>query len=449
MRDPSILPTGKSLPAALLPSGPLPSSGSLGGAPSPGVLLIEGSDFETFPVGGQLTMVRCLMKLFGPRVALVGMSKDGETIGQWMQKEIDGRAYWFLPVCRRQPLAAKPLIPARVSFYRGLRRFRRQILKIGCRNVFIQGLEVLLAVANWPWDSLCFDFPGVENPLRISRYWYARHLSALCERRFFAALDHVDVVFATADQASIARMVARSNGRLSPHRVFQLPTSVDTDVFHPAGMHKVRRSLGISLEAKVFVNAGRIGRFKGWEFLIDSFAQFESKRPGSLLIFAGDGEDRDALLAHAKLRNVASCVRITGFLPQSGVAEYLNAADVVLFGSFAEGWCTAMIEALACGKPLVSTPVSGTGELIQPNGNGFVVNDRDPAQYCKAMEEALALPGARQISLEIAAQYDLPHMGERLAQHWPPFRDPVSKDPVSRSLEFAQAAPPSGWPQAR
>ena len=406
----------------------------------PDVMLIEGSDYETFPVGGQLTMVRCLMKLYGPRLALVGMSKGDEPIGQWIEKSIDGIPYWFLSVCRRQPAAAKPLVPVRVTFFRALRRFRRQILEKGCRNVFVQGQEVLLAVADWEWDSLCFDFPGVENPLSLSRYWYGQHLAALYEKRLFAALDHCDVVFATADKAAIARMIARSQGRLSPDRVIQLPTSVNTDLFHPVDMAAMRRELGIPIDGTVFVNAGRIGRFKGWELLIDSFAQFESKHPGSHLIFAGDGEDREVLLQHAKLRNVAASVRITGFLPQSRVADYLNAASLVLFGSFAEGWCTAMVEALACGKPLVSTAVSGTDELIQPGGNGFVVTDRDPLQYCSAMEQALVLPNARQISLAIAGQFDLPHMRERLARYWPPFRDRAAGLFASAAVEYAQSA---------
>ncbi len=400
----------------------------------PDVLLIEGSDFETFPVGGQLTMVRCLMKLYGPRLALVGMSKGDEPIGQWIEKTIDGVAYWFLSVCRRQPAAAKPLVPVRVTFFRALRRYRQQILEKGCRNVFIQGQEVLLAVADWEWDSLCFDFPGVENPLSLSRYWYGKHLAAVYEKRLFSALDRADMIFATGDQAAIARMIARSNGRLSAQRVVQLPTSFNTDLFHPADAAALRRQLDIPQESTVFVNAGRIGRFKGWELLIDAFAHFAQKHPSAHLIFAGDGEDREALLEHAKLRNVAGHVRITGFLPQSKVADYLNAADLILFGSFAEGWCTSMIEAMACGKPLVSTAVSGTDELIQPNGNGFVVNDREPRQYCDAMERALALPDAGKISLEIASQFDLPHFAQRLA-HWPPFRG-LSVNPASNDASI-------------
>ena len=136
----------------------------------PSVLLIEGSDFETFPAGGQLTMARALIKLFGDRLALVGMNKDDESTGRWIRKEIAGKAYPFLSVAHSKPSGKRPLIPKRLTFYAGLRRFKRSILSLGCREAFIQAPEALLAVSHWHWDSLCFWFPGVENQLKASRY---------------------------------------------------------------------------------------------------------------------------------------------------------------------------------------------------------------------------------------------------------------------------------------
>jgi glycosyltransferase involved in cell wall biosynthesis len=95
---------------------------------------------------------------------------------------------------------------------------------------------------------------------------------------------------------------------------------------------------------------------------------------------------------------LSSSVKITGFQKPGGVCCYLNAANVVVSGSLAEGWSVAMLEALACGKPLVSTSVSGIKEMILPRRNGFVVQGRDPVEFAKAMEDALALKDADQIS---------------------------------------------------
>ena len=64
-----------------------------------------------------------------------------------------------------------------------------------------------------------------------------------------------------------------------------------------------------------------------------------------------------------------------------------------------------MCEALACGCTLVSTNVSGAGQMIEDGRNGFVVASRDPKTFAERMEAALALPAATQASLEKSRNY--------------------------------------------
>jgi glycosyltransferase involved in cell wall biosynthesis len=61
-----------------------------------------------------------------------------------------------------------------------------------------------------------------------------------------------------------------------------------------------------------------------------------------------------------------------------------------------------MVEQLACGKPLVSTDVSGADEMIVDGENGYVVKSRNPGLFADAIRKALALPNARRVSREIA-----------------------------------------------
>lgn len=388
--------------------------------PDPNVLLIEGCDFQTFPAGGQLATARSLMKLFGARLALVGITRDGEPAGRWLRKQIQGGSYWFFPVCRRQWSAKKPWIPARLAFYAALRRYKSRILALGCKAAFLQSPEALLAVSDWNWESLCFRFAGVENPLNVSRYRIARPLRGWFDRRFFAALERAGVILATADEAAIRQLVLRSNGRLVREQIHALPTCVDTAEFRPVPLREARAALGLPLDRRVFVNAGRIGRLKGWELLVAAFQEFLRKDRHALLIFAGDGEDRTSLEKRVRQSGLASQIQITGFQTPRQVALYLNAADVVLFGSFVEGWSVSMLEALACGKPVVSTEVSGAAALILPGQNGFLVNSRHPARFAEAIENALQLRDAGRVSTSIAAEFDLSRLGQRLARLWSP-----------------------------
>jgi glycosyltransferase involved in cell wall biosynthesis len=390
--------------------------------PNPAVLLIEGSDFETIPAGGQLAMVRALLKLFGDRLALVGMNRGDGPTGRWIQKEISGTAYPFFPVANLELSGKRPFIPARLRFYTGLRRWKHNILSLGCKAAFIQAPEALLAASYWDWNSLCFWFPGVENPLKASRYPYAKPLWRLFDNALFSALDRANVILAAADDEAINALVSRSNGRLERERLIQLPTCVDTSLFHPAPPNTVRPGLGIPANCTVFVTVGRIGRFKGWELLLDAFEHFLRRSRSALLFFVGDGEDRSPLQAQIDARGLDSKVTITGFQNPNKIAAYLNAADAVISGSLLEGWSVATLEALACGKVIVSTQVSGVTAMIKPGQNGFIVKTRDAAIFANAMEDALQLSDAEQVSTSIAARFDLTRMGEKLARLWPPLR---------------------------
>src|ERR1700757_2994185 len=105
-------------------------------APDPAVILIDPTDFESFPVGGQLSTARSLMKTFGNRLALVGVSSDKWRVGRWTHRDISGTRYLFFSTCHRNPSPKKPFVPARLTCYLAFRRFRRQILSLGCRAAF-------------------------------------------------------------------------------------------------------------------------------------------------------------------------------------------------------------------------------------------------------------------------------------------------------------------------
>lgn len=376
-------------------------------------------------------MARALMKLFGDRVALVGISTGSEPLGQWTDKVIDGKCYRFFPAARRKFTGAKPVIPARLSFYRALRTHKSAIRSLPCRAAFIQAPEALLAVSGWSWDHLCFWFAGVENPLTVSRYHSAALLSRFFDASLFSALEKVGLILAAADEDAMGRLLARSKGRLSKEQVVHLPTCVDTSKFYPAPMYVARACAGLPGDCNIFVNSGRIGRLKGWELLLDAFVHYRRTDPSALLIFVGDGEDKPHLREAIRARDLQRQVEITGFQNPDSVATYLSAANVAVFGSYTEGWSVAMLEALACGKPIVSTCVSGSGAMVRPGQNGFVVHSREPAEFATAMENALRLEEAEETSLSIARRYALSELGRELERLWPPFAPKTNvKGPV-------------------
>ena len=396
-------------------------------------LLFEASDFVSYPAGGQLTMARHIMAAFPGEVALVGVDTDRSIpIGSWQTKVVDGVAYPFFALRHVTPSRRRPWIPARLSTFAALQRHREAIWAGGIRHAFCQGHETLLAIARWPWASLCYDFPGVANPLAISRYPWARPLAASFDSVFFRALRHADAVLATADATAIAEMAQRSSGVVDPARVTVWPTRVDTSIFHPGDIAAARQATGLPADASVLVTTGRVNWFKGWPLLLDCLAQGD---PEWRLVFVGDGEDRDALLGKARSMRLQDRVVVTGFRSPREVADYIRAADVFVMASFHEGFSTAMLEALACGTPIVSTAVSSATTIITEGVTGHVVPERDPLDYSAAIRSAMAMPrkevGAH--SMSRVGNYATSNIRADLRRAWP-------------ALSQALRREAAGWP---
>ena len=408
----------------------------------PDFLIIEPCDFVGFPTGGQLTTAKQLMRVFGPSVGLVGFTSD-ESIptGQWIERDFSGQRHAFFAYGRRQRSAAKPLIPGRLNAYAQLLGCKLAMLSIGRLPVFVQAFEALLAVANWGLPSICYRFPGVANCLSHSRYRYARPLAPLLDLAMFRALQRVDVILASAESGAIEELTNRSKGRLPPDRVIQSPTRVDTDFFASESAGECRNLLGIAPDGPLFVTSGRIGRFKGWSFLLDAFSIVLQRFPQARLCFVGDGEDGESLRREIVTRRLDGSVSVTGFVSPKAVAQWLGASDVYVSGSLLEGWSLAMLEALACGKPLVTTEVSGARAMVVEGTNGFVLGKRDPGLFAAAMESALNLPAARPASLEIAERHALKYMGRDLLAVWPALRARIEGPTASLPIPLEQLQP--------
>lgn len=383
-------------------------------------ILIEGCNFVDFPIGGQLSFARQMMKAFGNRLALVGISTDETPVGQWVKKEIDGVEYDYFAVGHRTPSVKKPVIPGRLTGYLQIRKCKKQIMSLGVKAAFIQAPQILIAVHKWGWESLCYCFPGVSNPLERPRYKWGKIFARIYEKKLFSALNYTDIILASADTKAIDELVKRSCGKLLRDQVVQFQTRVDTDVFRPMNKAAIRSELGINADENVIVSCGRLNLVKGWDFLLDAFEKFILVKPNAKLIFVGDGEDRSKLEQKIKILGHKSSVKVTGFVNAEMVVKYINASDLYVVGSHKEGWSVAMLEALACGKPIVTTDVSGASDMIMEGQNGYVVEKRDPVEFAKAMEAALMLQNSQQVSLNIAENYALKNLSNALGRLWKP-----------------------------
>ena len=112
------------------------------------------------------------------------------------------------------------------------------------------------------------------------------------------------------------------------------------------------------------------------------------------LVIVGDGPLRGELERQIDLGGVRSQVRITGFLDNHAVRRELEAARALVMPSFGEGLPVVIMEALALGRPVISTHIAGIPELVEPGSSGWLVPAGDVERLVAAMAAVLTADAA-------------------------------------------------------
>ena len=134
---------------------------------------------------------------------------------------------------------------------------------------------------------------------------------------------------------------------------------------------------------------GRLCPEKGQLILIEAAAQLVSQKMEFELTLVGDGEMRQDLEALIARHQLGDRVKMTGWASGRQVRKHILASRVVVLPSFAEGLPVVIMEALALGRPVISTYVAGIPELVQHRANGWLIPAGSVAALTDAMREAL------------------------------------------------------------
>jgi glycosyltransferase involved in cell wall biosynthesis len=187
-----------------------------------------------------------------------------------------------------------------------------------------------------------------------------------------------------------------------PGRVAVVPYGVDVGRFRPdpAARAALRCRLRLNDETALVFAAGRLVRKKGFEYLIQAAALIPHEA-AAVVAIAGEGDLRDELEARVREAGAGDRVRFLGNQTQDDVARWLSAADVVAVPSIrddtgnVDGLPNIVLEALASGTPLVTTPAGGIGAVVESGRTALVVPERDPAALAQAIASLIADEAAR------------------------------------------------------
>ena len=172
-----------------------------------------------------------------------------------------------------------------------------------------------------------------------------------------------------------ARYLAEHEGCPS-HKVRVIPNGVDVERFRPLAPNTaLRASLGLPSESPVAAIVAALRPEKNHELFLAAAARIRRLRPDAQFLIIGDGAARAKLEALRDSLNLADSVRFLG--TRGDIPELLSLVDVLMLTSHMEANPVSILEALACGKPVVATRVGSIPESVHDGQNGYLVPPGD------------------------------------------------------------------------
>lgn len=177
-----------------------------------------------------------------------------------------------------------------------------------------------------------------------------------------------------------------------------IPNGIDTGHFKPVGRNEVlAEALGVeNRTSKVVGFVGELREKKGLATLLSGYAQTNKKIPSTLLIVGEirEGEDKK-LFDEFQLSNPENQIIVTGHVPHKDLPAYYSLMDVFIHPSLRDGMPNAVLEAMACGVPVIATPVGGVLDVLEDGVNGWTIPVNDAEHLAKVTEKLLNDPEQR------------------------------------------------------
>lgn len=179
---------------------------------------------------------------------------------------------------------------------------------------------------------------------------------------------------------------------IAPERIVLIPGAADPGLFRPLGNRRgLRRTLGIPEDRTILFTVRNLVPRMGLEMLLDAIASFGKNGHRCLLVIGGEGPLRAHLEAGIRARQLEQVVRLVGFIPEEQLVAYYQAADLVLMPTAQlEGFGLVTVEALACGTPVVGTPVGAIPEVLRQIDPILISNGMDSRSFADTLGRVLS-----------------------------------------------------------
>jgi glycosyltransferase involved in cell wall biosynthesis len=214
-----------------------------------------------------------------------------------------------------------------------------------------------------------------------------------------------------------------ADGGFERSRIALWTRGVDTHVFSPARRsEQLRERWGVSDRRPALIYVGRLSREKGLVLFDDLQTLLIRHHVSHRFIFVGDGPMRE------ELKRLCPDAVFTANLPHADVAEAMASADVFVFPSTTDSAGNVVLEAQACGLPVIVSDRGGPSENMRDGETGFVCEARNAASFCRPVAELLKSGEAKRLMGRAAREY-------ALMRRWPAALAPLYHAWVEAAIE--------------
>jgi len=349
-------------------------------------------------IGGIDTLIRSQIK-YAPRefdVRVVGAGGAGDKAGEWCHRDLHGREIRFLPLFIQQEANARRRVPNTLRYAFHLARRNPSRFDLASDFMHFHRVEPTLLARRWPGEKTLFIHLDIEQQLAVG---VERNESRW--RRFPA-------VYLALERASIGQFhqilscntsSIRFHQHLYPRlagRFHFIRNCVDTEVHYPldtAARERERQvlasNMGLHPDTRFILSAGRLEPVKDPLLLLRAFSQLN--RPGTHLLIAGAGSMESVIRRQVSVLSLRARSTLLGALPPDRLANLQRVCSVLVLTSAYEGLPMVLLEALACGTPVVTTP-SGECANVVGRGAGIVTRDCSEVSIVSALRRVLDDP---------------------------------------------------------
>ncbi len=349
--------------------------------------------------------------------------KDDSSCGTFVQLQLSGLAKLGADIDLLVPLAYAPKFIAKTKRYR-LFRYRHLLHLDGINEELIRYIKlpgkwyhrwgglacylsakkrVLRRHREEPYDliyGVCL-FPEGDMAIRLGELLKipvvvraigndvnsVPHFGKSVYRRYVEILDKADGIVTSGH--ALAKEVSKVVSGKPIVPVFGL---VDMDAFKPVSQSdqkKIRSELGLLPHCKILLFVGHLSVSKGVYELIDAFKELFEKEENLRLVLCGDGNERDNLERKIIRYGLRDKVILKGVISYNEVPKWMQASDMLILPSYSEGVPNVVMEAMACGLPVIATAVGGLPAAVKGSKGIILVQPKSVNQLKSAIQKVL------------------------------------------------------------